>query len=319
MKRAILVFLVITATLIVSGGAYPATARVTLAPRVEVQPAQPVAIKDIARIEGEPARRIGEITVATGPMPGRRTTLEASRVRLRLQAEIKGRVEVRGPERIELIGKCLRFSPQALADQAKALIAGQLPRDGRTYEVVVDRAPREVVIASGSASELRPRMLNPTLRPGPITVVVDVVVDQRVVASATVALSVKAVADVLVTTKAIRQGEAISPDNTTWERRDVTRKPDAVTRADNDTTGWIAGRTLSAGVLITTGDIARPYAVRRGETVALTVTCGRVTLRTTAEIKLDARTGELVRVRPAVSTEDVQAKVLGPGTVAIAR
>lgn len=302
-------------------GAYPATIRVTLAPRVEVQPAKPVTVKDIARIDGasESARRIGEVTVATGPMPGKRATLDASSVRLRLQAEIKGSVDVGGSTRVELIGKCLRFSPDALAGEAKTFITEQLPRDGRSYEVVTDRTPREVVAPSGSASELRPRMLNPTLRPGPIAVAVDVVVDQRVVATATVSLTVKAVADVLVATKTIRQGGAIDADNTTWDRRDVTRKPDVVTQAENDLAGWVARRTLSAGALISSIDIAPPYAVRRGETASLTVTCGHVTLRTTGEIRQDARMGDLVRIRPALSGEDVQAKVLGPGTVSIDR
>jgi len=321
MKRAILVFFVITIALIVRGGAYPATARVTLAPRVEVQPARPVAVKDIARIDGskEAVRKIGAMTIASGPMPGKSTTLESSYVRLRLQAEIKGGVEVRGAEGVELVGRCLRFSSQTLADQAEQFILDHLPQDGRVYEVLIDRLPREVVVASGSASELKPRLLNPTVKPGPKSVVVDVVVDQRVVASATVALSVKAVADVLVATKAIRQGEALSSDNTTWDRRDVTRTPTAVTQAEDDVMGWVAKRALTAGALITTGDVAQPYAVRRGETVALTVTCGCVTLRTTGEIKQDARAGDMVRVRTAVSGEDVQAKVLGPGAVAIAR
>ena len=330
MKRAILVFFVITIGLIVRGGAYPATARVTLAPRVEVQPTRPVAIKDIARIDGakEPVRKIGEMTVASGPMPGKRAMLDASFVRLRLQAEIKGRVEVRGAERVELIGKCLTFGSESLADKARTFILDQLAippgidtwRDGnRTYDVVIDRPPREIVVAAGSASELRPRLLNPTLRPGPIAVAVDVVVDGRAVASSTVSLSVKAAAEVLVATKAIRHGEALGSDNTAWDRREVTRKPDAVTQAESNLTGWIATRTLAAGTLITLRDIAAPYAVHRGETAALTVTCGRVTLRTTGEIKQDAKMGDTVRVRPAMSAEDAQAKVIGPGVVSITR
>ena len=321
MKKAVVIFLVISAALIVRDGAYPATARVTLMPEAQVQPARPVAIGDIARIDGpkESARKIGGLIVATGPLPGKRGSVESSYIKLRLKAEVKGGVEVRGAERVEIIGKCMRFSPQILADQARSCIVGQLPKDGRAYDVLVDRLPREIVVASGSASELRPRLLNPTVLPGPKAVAVDVVVDQRVVASATVALSVKATAEVLVAVKTIRQNEALSPENTAWDRRDISRAPNAITKSDSDTTGWVARRTLSAGAVIAATDVAAPFTVHKGETVALTVTCGSVVLRTTAEIKQNARSGDPVLVRPAVSREDVQASVLGPGAVAIAR
>ena len=321
MRKATLTLLAISICLVACGGAYPATPKVTLTPRVEVQPARPVTIKDIARIDGpkEAIRKIGGLTVATGPLPGKCTTLETSYVQLRLRAEVKGAVNVRGPERVELIGKCIKFSSDTLTERAKAYVSERLPRDSRTYEVQIDRSPRELVVAAGSTPELRPRLLNPTLQPGPKAVVVDVVTNQRVLASATVALSVKATAEVLVATKSIRQNEALGPENTAWDRRDVSKLPQAVVKGEIEATGWLARRGISPGSAVSTDDIALPFTVHRGETAALTVTCGAVTLRTTAEIRQDARVGDNVRIRPVVSQEDIQAKVLGPGAVAVER
>jgi flagella basal body P-ring formation protein FlgA len=309
--------------MVLCSGAFPAAnvTTVTLSAETEVQPARPVAIKDIARVDGpkEMAQRIGGMTIATGPMPGKRSKIQTDFVRLRLRAETKTKIEVRGPERVELVGKCLRFSPQTIADEAQSFVTDQLPEDACTYEVTVSRAPREIVVAGGAASELRPRLLNPTLRPGPIAVAVDVLVDGNVAAAASVSMTLKASADALVATRAIRQSEALTSENTAWDRRDVTNKPNALTQSQGNAMDWIARRALSAGVLITGNDVAPPFVVRRGETASVTVTCGRITLRTTGEIKQDARTGELVRVRPADAAEDMQATVLGPGLVGVTR
>ncbi len=321
MRRASLTFAATMVLMILWAVAYsaPAVTTVTLRAQAEVRPARPVAVKDIARILGPAAAKVGEIVVTTAPVPGKVSRVSSDLVRRRVSADTKVDVKIAGVDSVELIGKCARFGPDILAEEARALIASQLPDDGCDYDVAVDRAPREIVVAGGDSSALRARMLNPTLRPGTVAVTVDAIVDERVAASSTVSLTVKAMASVLVATKAIRQGEELTPDNTEWDRRDVTRKPDALVQSREDTTGWVARRALSTGTMITGNDVAPPYAVLRGETASLTVRCGGVTLHTTGEIKADARTGELVKVRPADATEDVQAKVLGPGLVCLTR
>lgn len=321
MRRASLTFAATFVLMILGNVAYSAAAvtKVTLLAQAEVQAARPVAVKDIARIQGPAAAKVGEVVVTTAPLPGKVSKISSDFVQRRVSAETKVDVKIAGADSVELAGRCVRFASDVIADEAKALINSQLPNDGCEYDVAVDRTPREIVIAGGDSVTLRARMLNPTLRPGIVAVTVDAIVDERVAASSTVSLTIKAMANVLVATKAIRRSEELTPDNTAWDRRDVTRKPNALVQSQEDTTGWVARRALSAGTMITGNDVAPPYAVLRGETASLTVRCGGVTLHTTGEIKADARTGELVKVRPADAAEDVQAKVLGPGLVCLTR
>ncbi|MCX8052619.1 MAG: flagellar basal body P-ring formation chaperone FlgA [Armatimonadetes bacterium] len=321
MKLAITtILLTLTYATAITGTARSPVTKITLRSRVEVQPAQTVVLKDVAQINGprNAVQKIESLPVATGPMPGKNSFLDSSEVQQRLQARTGIAVPVSGAQRVELVGKCIRFSTQELANRAREFVLEKLPADGRIFEVTVDHAPKEIVTSFGEA-KIRTRTLTPEVRPGPVAVAIDVVVNERVVASTSVTLNVKATAEVLVATKAIRQGEALTPENTVWDQRNVTRKPEALIRSRTDLTSMVAARPISPGELITARDVAASFTVRRGDTVTLTVTCGSVTLRTSAEVRQDARTGDMVRVRPAVSSEDIQAKVLGPGVAIITR
>lgn len=323
MKRAILVLIAVACILVARVAAHSASAKVTLQPECEVQPAKVVTVRDIARIEGpeELARKIGGVTVATGPAPGARRSIESKYVELRLRAaNLAAEVSVAGPSEVSLIGRCARFSPDELAEEAKAFVLSRLPQGSRTCEVNVERAPREIVAPAGDTIEIRPRLLGATVRPGANTVALDAVIDGKTAATSSATVQVTAVAEALVTTTHIRQGEALTAANTAWEMRDITRLPDALLMPDDGRMlDWISRRTLGPGTVVSAASVVLPPTVRQGETVSLLVRSGNVTLRTSAEVRQDGRTGDMVRVRSAISNEDIRARVAEPGVVEISR
>lgn len=323
MKRSILILLVVTGVLIARAAAYPASAKVTLRGETQVRSAEPVRVKDIASIEAddELASKLGDVVVGAGLAPGSRRTIDSRYIKVKLNAAGAGEsIAVDGPGRITVTAKCVKISPQELADAARDFVLSQLPQNNRTYEVVVQRLPRELVLPDEGGVEIRPRIMGSSLRPGPITLAIDAVVDGRRVATTSAALQINAMADVLVATATIRQGEALTAQNTTWEQRDVTRIAKAIVMGPGgEMQDWVARRTLNSGRVITSADVALPPTVRRGETVTLMVRCGKVTLRTTAEARQNARTGETVPVRSSASRNDVRARVVGPGLVEINR
>jgi flagella basal body P-ring formation protein FlgA len=323
MKRAILILLVVVMMVVACVAAHSATAIVTLRPDSEVRSAQPVKLADIAGIDApkELAARVGNISVGAGPLPGQRRSIASNYINMKIKAARLEKVaKLIGPEKIDIVGKCARFSADELSEQAKAFAVEQLPDNGMTYDVVIDRSPREIVVAQGENIQVRPRLMGENLKPGVNTVILDVTANGKTMATTSAALTVKAVAEVMTATSTIRQGEALTSSNTSWESRDVTKIRDAVIRgAVGDSQDWIARRTIQPGSVITSQSVELPPTVKRGDTVSLVVTCGNVTLHTTAEVKQDGRTGDTIRVLAAVSNGEVRAKVVEPGLVEIVR
>ena len=320
MKRALLILAIVLAAL-VPGRSHAALVKITLSADAEVQPARPVALRDIATIvaSGETGRRIGATIVATGPLPGERRTIQASYLRLVLNsADLGATVRVCGPEKVVLTGKCVRWAVDDLAQKAKAFLYELLPVDNRTYGISVTRVPRELVTAAGQTVEVRPRLLNSTARLGTNTVALEAFVDGRSAATTSVTLDVKAVADAMVATGTIRQGEALTSQNTSWARRDITRiNNPIVATAGQSAPDYVARRTISAGTPITAADVTVPPVVRKGEGVTLVVTCGSVKLSAPAEARQDGKTGDVIRVSCAASREDVHARIIERGLVEV--
>ncbi|MEN6355598.1 MAG: flagellar basal body P-ring formation chaperone FlgA [Armatimonadota bacterium] len=323
MKRAILIIQTVYMAFFACVAADAAAARVILRPESEVQPAQSVKIEDIARIEAPQklAERIGDIVVASSLLPGKHRSVETKYIKVRLKsANLDKKVDLVGPDSVDIVGKCIKISSDDLSSQAKSFVMNSLSAEGMTYDIVVDRAPREITIAQSDNVEVRPRLASGGFRPGVNTIVLDVVSDGRTVATSSAALTIKTVAEVLVATKSMRQGEAITASNTSWERRDITFVQSAIIRnTDQGNQELIAKRTIQPGSTITTESVELPPDVRRGDTVNLVVKCGNVILHTTAQVKQDGRAGDTVRVVSAVSQDEVRAQVVEPGMVEIVR
>ena len=323
MKRWIVIALVITSVLMIEAAARCATATVTLKEQCEVRCTKPIRIKDIASVEApeDLANKIREIVVGSGPPPGSTRTINSRYIRMKVASACKSTdFALEGPGKVSVTGKCIRISSQDLADAARDFLATQLPNANCTYEIVVQRMPRELVVRDYGAVEVRPRIRRSSVRTGPNTVVLDAVVDGQVVATTSASLQVNAVADVLVAAAAIRQGEPVSDRNTTWEQRDITKLPTAIIMGPSGALDdWVARRTLRVGRTIRSSDVELPPAIRRGDTVTLTVRCGKVTLRTTGEAKQQGRVGDSVRVRSSISKQDVRARIVASGQVEINR
>ena len=323
MKRIIYILLLSMIIEAPSIAAVAPVAKISLRSECEVASAQQVKVEDIADISAPAklAEKLGEMVICTAPIPGGSRTLESSYIRSKVAA-ICGETPVKmaGADRVKLTGRCIRVSSDEIADEARNFVLSQLPRDNCTYEVTIQRAPRELTLSEGEGIVLRPKILTNSVRPGPCTVAIDAVVNGRTAATTSATLDIRAVADVLVATAPIAQGEAITSANTTWDQRDVTRSPGAISMSEGgEVKDWIARRTISAGSLITSSDVKLTPVVRSGDKVTLTVKCGNVTLRTTAQSKQDGRVGDSIQVKSEMSQQEVRARITGPGTVEIVR
>lgn len=303
--------------------AYSAVVKITLKAECEVTPAQVITVGEVAKVEAskEVAKKVSAVTIGTAPLPGSKRNIDSSYVRLRVDAaKVGAEVKIQGPSEITVLGKCSKLSSNDLAEEAKTFILNQLPQDNRTYEVTVQRVPREVVTAADTDVQIKPRLMSNTARLGINNVALDIVTNGKVTSTTSAVLQVKAVAEVLVVTRTIRSGETLTSENTAWQQKDITKSPDSLAMEQGgELHGWLARRTLNKGSIISSGDVQLPAAIKKGETVILSVKCGRVKLTTSAEARQDGRVGDTIQVRSSVSNDDVRAKIVEPGLVEIIR
>ena len=176
-----------------------------------------------------------------------------------------------------------------------------------------------MVLPDDPAVEVKPWLFCSSIHPGVNTVAKEAVLNGRTLMTRSAVARVKATANVLMAVDAIPQGQALTEQNTKVEQCDVTNIKDPVLQAPGGDNDWVARRTIQAGKVITALDVALPPAIKSGDTVTVTVKCGSVCLRTSAEAKQDGRIGDSIRVRSDASEDDVRARVVGPGAVEISR
>lgn len=340
MKRAIVILLVVILVGVMAQAApspqpsptKEGVAKVTLLPEAEVATSRPVTVGDIAKIEApaKSAGRIAAVVITSAPQPGTTRTIEAGYVRLKLDAAGFGNVKIAGHAKTALTGRCRRIGPQTLEELAKDYAAELLPKNNHNYEIEVERRPRELILPDEPAIEIKPRLYSGAIHPGVNTLAIDASLDGHVIATTSAVLRIKSTAVVLVAADTISQGQALTDQNTRCELRDITKIKDPLPGPAQDApsqqgagavqpAGWVARRTIQAGAIITAADVALPPDIRSGEQVTLTVKCGAVAIRTSAEARQDGRVGDSIRVRSSVSNEEVRARVIAPGKVEITR
>lgn len=319
MTRLIALIVLVIATLLPST-AHSATVSVVLRPQSEIAHSRNVTIADIADVKGtQPmAQKIAGVPLGSGLTPGQTRKLDTAYIRAVLRSRgLAESVALSGAPAATVTATCAGFSAQQLSAEAERYLRGLLPANRATYEVVMQREPRALTVPSESAV-IRCRLLGSSARLGSNTVALDAVVAGNVAATTSATFEVRAAARVLVAKDTIRQGAILSADNTVWELRDITRLREVI--ADEETAldkGLVARRTVSPATIITSMDVIQPPCIRSGDAVAISVRGGAVTIRVSAEARQDGRIGDTIRVRSAVSREDMRARITGPGTAEI--
>jgi flagellar basal body P-ring formation protein FlgA len=300
-----------------------AAVTVRMRDRATVAPATVYCVKDVADVIGDPAmaRRIGGITLATGPLAGVERPVDSSYIRLKIKAAnlLTGTV-ISGAQQTMVTGTCATVSSDRLTEEAKACVLGLLPQDGRTYDVTVERAPQDLLVDGSADYIVSPKLLGLAARPGMNSVSLEVISKGKVIGKSICALKVKALGEVVVAAGQIKQGEPVNTNNTRIESREVGSMDTSHQVAAKLNDGrLVAKRTISAGALVGANDVQSPPVIRKGDSVTVVVKCGSVRLTTTATAKQDAWQGDVVAVRPEMSSSDLRGTVSDRGIIELAR
>jgi flagellar basal body P-ring formation protein FlgA len=117
---------------------------------------------------------------------------------------------------------------------------------------------------------------------------------------------------VLVLSRGVGAGQPISADSFVTETRDASRIVGAAIADPAQAVGQVARRTLSAGTVLSTGDLVAPRLIRRGDNVALVSRRGGLEVRMAGKALGDAGENERVMVENLSSRRVIQGTV-GPG------
>ncbi len=112
-----------------------------------------------------------------------------------------------------------------------------------------------------------------------------------------VPVRVKIFAEVLVARETIKQGEEITLENCTIERRAIPTNVEPEETYSEKLLGKVARHSIVRGSVVTQNLLSEPFAVRRGEKVKIVVLSGKVSVIAVGTALQDASVGERVRVR----------------------
>jgi len=121
-------------------------------------------------------------------------------------------------------------------------------------------------------------------------------------------------AQVAVTAMPLRAGEALSDQPLTLERRDVTLVSDAV-GDPREVLGQTSRRSLRAGEIVRSSQLAAPLMVKRGDQVLMVARHEGIEVSMAGEALDAGARGAIVRVRNTASGQVVRMRVAGAGTV----
>ncbi|KQP58121.1 flagellar biosynthesis protein FlgA [Methylobacterium sp. Leaf399] len=123
--------------------------------------------------------------------------------------------------------------------------------------------------------------------------------------------------EVVVLGRALNRGEAVTAADVAIERRPREATPADAQAGTANLFGQVALRTLGAGAVLRSGDVAPPDLVTRGEAVTLVFDSPGLNLSLRGLANESGKLGGMVGVTNPISKKVVTGTVIGPGRVSV--
>ncbi len=317
-----------------------ATTRVVVQPAVALQnpqPAAPITLGDIAKIEGQEAPTLGTIVVLATPNPSGDGTVNITLSQVRAAMDAAGvhwgRVTLAGSPCVVRVAPA-RVEP---AHEAKKPLTNTLPKNppqpvdtgaGTMRSVIglrlaelygVEAADLRVAFDIGDDEFLETAYtgdridIQPAANAGSARVPIRVTTysGDRVVLDRTVMSQALLQRRVVTSTGPIDRGQAIGAgrlvEAVQWLSPSVRPAP------AEQAAGSVATRKVVAGQVLVMEDIAAPVIVKRGDTVWVHALSGSVTVKAKAKSLGQGRDGEVVAFKLDGSDRVFSARMAGAG------
>ncbi|MAE59940.1 MAG: flagella basal body P-ring formation protein FlgA [Planctomycetaceae bacterium] len=317
---------------------------ITLRTRAQVT-GDSVKLRDIARLTGAEAERLGEFEVAKLREGQMRTTVGVSEV-LRGLADHRprwARLTLRGSTRVVIERKAA--GPAEVSDEragvpirvegVRSNVGLRLALEGEA-ETVREHllgyvhatvgalaADIDVKFSDRDAAALNRRVAGERYEFEPIgsdmvgrlPIVVRCYQDKKLMETLRVRLHVRVRRTVLTATRELRRGEIMDESYLKASRLWMDSDPGRTISDATSASGQTVVRTIAAGRPIVSHDIKPATLVNRGEAVTVRCMSGNLMLTITARAMSDGTLDEVITVRHPGTRESFTARVTGPGQV----
>ncbi len=206
---------------------------------------------------------------------------------------------------------------QAVILTAKNAIEETLDRsDGSIYQVEgLTRLPENIVLPDGIL-DLTPSLMGKVRYGQPMQVQVAVNINGLRQMNIVTVWRVKKLVEVVVAAKDLQSRTALSEDDVTLERREVTRIDEAIFQI-SDAAGLELKRAIPAGSMVTRSSLTKPEIIRSGDNVTIVSISGSVTVKASGQALQGGAAGDVIRVRNISSGKSLLGRIEDRQTVVI--
>lgn len=141
-------------------------------------------------------------------------------------------------------------------------------------------------------------------------------VDGKTVSNRSIRIELEALAEVAVTTSALRRGAILGPENIELRYQDISKLKEPIFYSD-EIIGKRLKRSVRLGDPLQAHQIEFPPVIKRGERVVIKAVSRGLTLTAAGEARQDGRSGEAIRVMNSSSRKEVLCQVVAPGLVKV--
>lgn len=142
-------------------------------------------------------------------------------------------------------------------------------------------------------------------------------INDRVVKNVPVMVDVEALADLVVTTRAVERGEILTPADVAVQKRDLAVTGGKVARTAADVVGLKVRVGMRGNTPLRTDYLERIPLVKSGQLVTVLLESPALRITTTGRAKGAGSAGELITVQNISSNKDFPARVVDAGTVRV--
>lgn len=274
-------------------------------------------VGDIATVTADDvlaAGKLHDMEMGVAPRPGHSERLTQQQVMRFIEVhmpESRRKLQMAGSQTINVHTTGIALDKERAQQLAMAVLRSALGAGYERVEIKQVAPLREMVLPADA--EFRPRSLR-----GPITrrtaVWIDIQAAGRPYAAIPVWFSVHAWKRVPVALRELAAGSAVHPEDFEYSTCDIMQHTGVVDRLPPKSRLRTA---LAAGMPIMAGAIEALPEISRNQEVAVRVEAGNIVIETAGVAQADGRTGDVVRVKNAGSSEIFLARVLEPGVVAV--
>jgi flagella basal body P-ring formation protein FlgA len=142
-------------------------------------------------------------------------------------------------------------------------------------------------------------------------------VDGRVLKNVPVRVEVEALADMLVTTRQIEQGEIIGEADVALQKRDLAAAGNKICRSKGEAVGKRLKTSLRGNAPLRSDQLEKLPLVKSGQLVTILIENDIIRVTATGRVKGAGAAGDAVIVQNLESQKDIQARVVDSSTVRV--